>query len=151
MSILIRNGKYYCRFQLNGERHHYLCAGATSVKEAKIIENQFLFRLQQQQNGIIPKTKKNVTMRTLYNLFENYSKINKKSYSRDVYFIRVLKRHFPENLSAELKLSDFEAFKTKLLEDGKSIATVNKYLNILKHINVYMVVASMILLNLVSV
>lgn len=131
MSILIRNEKYYCRFQLNGERHHYLCAGATSVKEAKIIENQFLFRLQQQQNGIIPKTKKNVTMRTLYNLFENYSKINKKSYSRDVYFIRVLKRHFSENLSAELKLSDFEAFKTKLLEDGKSIATVNKYLNIL--------------------
>ena len=57
--------------------------------------------------------------------------MNKKSYSRDIYFIRVLKRNFAESLKADLKLSDFEQFKTKLLEDGKSVSTVNKYLNIL--------------------
>lgn len=43
-----RNGKYYCRFQIQGERHHKLCVGATTVKEAKQIENAFKYKIQQQ-------------------------------------------------------------------------------------------------------
>lgn len=131
MTITKRNGKYYCRFQLNGERHHFLCKGARDLGEARQAEAMYMVKVDKQQNGVMPREKKEVTMRVLYNLFDNYSKINKKSYSRDIYFIRVLKRNFPESLKADLKLSDFEQFKTKLLEDGKSISTVNKYLNIL--------------------
>ena len=51
MTISKRNGKYYCRFQINGERHHYLCSGASSVKEAEKMENAFKYKLMQQQNG----------------------------------------------------------------------------------------------------
>lgn len=51
MSTYEKNGKYYCRFQVNGERHHYKCNGATSIKEAQKIENQYIYKVQQQQNG----------------------------------------------------------------------------------------------------
>ena len=51
-------GKYYCRFQIDGERHHYLCRGATNEKEAKKLESQFMFKVQQQQNGVIAKDEK---------------------------------------------------------------------------------------------
>ena len=55
MSIYEKKGKYYCRFQINGERHHYKCNGATSIKEAQKIENQYIYKVQQQQNGVLPK------------------------------------------------------------------------------------------------
>lgn len=131
MTITKRNGKYYCRFQLNGERHHFLCKGARDLGEARQAEAMYMVKIDKQQNGVMPREKKDVTMRVLYNLFDNYSKVNKKSYSRDIYFIKVLKRSFSENQNAKFKMSDFENFKIKLLEDGKSVATVNKYLGIL--------------------
>ena len=126
MTITKRNGKYYCRFQLNGERHHFLCKGARDLGEARQAEAMYMVKIDKQQNGVMPREKKDVTMRVLYNLFDNYSKVNKKSYSRDIYFIKVLKRSFSENQNAKFKMSDFENFKIKLLEDRKSVATVNK-------------------------
>lgn len=44
MSVSKKNEKYYCRFQINGERHHYLCNGAKSMKEAKLIEDGFRYK-----------------------------------------------------------------------------------------------------------
>ena len=133
MTVYEKNGKYYCRFQIDGERHHYLCNGAGTVKEAKKIEDGFKYKLQQQQNGVLPKNTKKVKLKILYDLYENYSKRNKRSYSRDISFLRVLKTYFNENIYAQnLKLSNFEDFKLKLQEERKSSnATVNKYLNIL--------------------
>ena len=79
MTITKRNGKYYCRFQINGERHHYLCSGASSVKEAEKIENAFKYKLQQQQNGVIPKEdKKRYKLKALKENFLEYSKISKR-------------------------------------------------------------------------
>ena len=53
MTISKRNGKFYCRFQINGERHHKLCVGATSLKEAEKMENAFKYKLQQIQNQMM--------------------------------------------------------------------------------------------------
>ena len=81
MTVCEKNGKYYCRFQIDGERHHYLCNGARTVKKAKKIEDGFKYKLQQ-QNGVIPKNTKKVKPKILYDLYEQYSKYNKKSYNR---------------------------------------------------------------------
>ena len=133
MTISKKNGKWYCRFQLNGERHHYLCAGATTEKEAAKLENQFLYKLQQQQNGVIPKETPHIKFKKLYQLYDTYASLNKRSYNKDVCFVRVLKEYFPEQIDATSKTpNDFELFKSMLMEDrGVSQVTVNKYLNVL--------------------
>ena len=53
------NGKWYCRFMVRGVSKHLLCDGATNAKEAKEIENAFMYKLQQQLNGVIPKNPRN--------------------------------------------------------------------------------------------
>jgi hypothetical protein len=54
MTVYKRNDKWYYQFMLNNERKHGLCAGASNKKEAESIESAIKFRLQQQQNGLIP-------------------------------------------------------------------------------------------------
>ena len=76
MSVSKKNEKYYCRFQINGERHHYLCNGAKSMKEAKLIEDGFRYKIQQQQNGVIPKELEKVTLSKLTKIFLEYSEDN---------------------------------------------------------------------------
>lgn len=71
MTITKKNNKFYSRFQINGERHHYLCSGASSYKEAEQMENAFKYKLQQQQNGVIPKEVKSLP---LYKLFRARNK-----------------------------------------------------------------------------
>ena len=73
MTITKKNNKYYCRFQINGERHHYLCSGASSVAEATQMENAFKYKLQQQQNGVIPKEDKRVRLSNILDLFSLFS------------------------------------------------------------------------------
>ena len=85
MTIYEKNGKYYCRFQIDGERHHYLCQGAKNTKDARKIEDGFRYRLQQQQNGIIIRTDKKVRLKNLIQLYEQYSELNKLSYGKDAY------------------------------------------------------------------
>ena len=133
MSVYKKNGKYYCRFQIDGERHHYLCNGATTEKEARKIEDGFRYKVQQQQNGVIAKKDKKIKLKTLYDLYQNYSKLNKKSYYKDISFIKNLKIYFPETLYIDdLKLSNFEKFKETLKTERKSSnATLNKLLNVL--------------------
>lgn len=132
MTISKRNGKWYCRFQLNGERHHYLCAGATTKAEALKVENQFLYKLQQEQNGVLSPKVKKVRFRELYRLYDIHASLNKRSYQKDKSFVKVLKEYFPEGEDATIKTpNDFELFKRKIMEDrGVTPVTVNKYLNI---------------------
>ena len=85
MTVMKKNGKWYCRFQIDGERHYYLCAGAKDEKQAKKIEQGFMYKVQQQQNGVIPKEdKKKVKLKTLKENFLEYSKINRAVYKQDV-------------------------------------------------------------------
>ena len=133
MSITKRNGKYYCRFQVNGERHHKLCVGATSVKEAEKIENAFKYRLQQQQNGVIPRELKNITINKLFNIYLNYSETNKKSYTSDVSRTKLIKKYFGETtLIKDITPEKIEKFKVFLLDQNRSTMTVNRYLEQLK-------------------
>ena len=132
MTITKRNGKYYCRFQINGERHHYLCSGASSVKEAEKIENAFKYKLQQQQNGVIPKENKKVKLSLLIKLYDEYGKINKLSYGRD-YFGKYICEYFNVNTTVDnIKAENIENFKIYLKTTrNSSNSTINKYLSAL--------------------
>lgn len=128
MTISKRNGKYYCRFQIDGERHHYLCSGATSISEAKKIEDGFKYKLQQQQNGIIAKELEKVTINRLMQMFLDYSKTNKKSYKSDVSKTKLIKQYFGEStLIKNITPKMIEDFKTYLVESGRTKATANRY------------------------
>ena len=132
MSIYEKNGKFYCRFQIDGERHHYLCKGAINTKEARKIEDGYRYRLQQQQNGIIIRTDKKVRLKTLLQLYDQYSELNKLSYGTDA-FCKYIGLFFGENTYAnDIKPDKIEKFKKYLKEERySSNATINKYLSAL--------------------
>lgn len=132
MTITKKNGKYYSRFQINGERHHYLCNGAASMKEAEKMESAFKYKLMQQQNGVIPKEDKKVKLSVLIKLYDEYGKINKLSYGRDA-FGKYIGEYFNINtLANNIKAEDVEKFKTYLRDTRKSSnSTINKYISAL--------------------
>lgn len=124
------NNKWYALFMINGERKHMLCAGATTKLEAERIENAFKYRLQQEQNGIMPKEEIRVPFRRITALYEDYSKINKKSWRTDISRTKVIEKYFGVNtLVHTIRPADIEEFKKYLMEDlGRSKATVNRYI-----------------------
>lgn len=126
------NGKWYCRFQIDGERHHYLCNGATSKSEAEKIENAFKYKLQQQQNGVIPREDKKIKIMYLFDKFLEYSKVNKKSYKQDISRINLLKEYFKNIKYAEdIKFDEIEKLKQFLLSKNLSKTTVNRYIELI--------------------
>lgn len=133
MAITKRNGKFYCRFQLNGERHHKLCAGATTVKEAEKIENAFKYKLQQQQNGVIPRTEKNVPLYKLKQIYLAYSENNNRTYNHNCYYIKIIMEYFGELTPAQQILpKNIEAFKDWLrTERSLKNSSINRYLEIM--------------------
>lgn len=127
-----KNGKYYCRFKIHGIQKHKLCQGATTKAEAQAIEDAEKYKLRQEQAGLI-KRSVSVKFALLYSLYDKYSQLNKKSYDRDCYFVKILKTYFKPELDCLTQtMTDFENFKITLKEDRHSSnSTVNKYLNIL--------------------
>lgn len=132
MTITKRNGKFYCRFQIDGERHHFLCQGATTIKEAEKLESQFKFKLQQQINGVIPKDVKKITMNKLFDIFLQYSETNKKSYKQDKSRVALMRQYFAnKTYITDIKPEDIEKFKMYLITEDRSKTTVNRYLELL--------------------
>lgn len=124
-----KNGKWYYKFQINGERKHGLCHGANDIKQAKAIEDIEKFKLRQQQGGIIARDLKNIPLNKITNIYLEYSKINKKSYNTDVSRARLINGYFGDHkLIKDIKPENIERFKTYLLSLGRSKVTVNRYL-----------------------
>jgi integrase len=134
MTITKRNGKYYCRFQINGERHHKLCTGATTLKEAQSIENAFKYKLQQMQNGVIAReNKKRYKLKHLKESFLTYSKINRAVYKQDIGRMNIIFQFFNEETYADsITRKNVEEFKTWLLDKGRTKKTINLYIGILR-------------------
>lgn len=125
------NGKWYCRFQIDGERHHYLCNGAICQKDAEKIESAFKYKLMQQINGVIPKEKEKIKLSVIYDDFLKYSQTNKISWKHDDGRLKIIKEFWKNKKYAEdVKPDDIEELKIHLLNRGLSKATVNKYLTI---------------------
>lgn len=134
MSVYKRNGKYYCRFQIDGERHHYLCNGANTKAEAEKIENGFEYKVQQRQNGVIAKEEKtHYTLKYIIENFLNYSKINRSVYKQDIGRTKVIEKFFDVSKRADkIIVKDVENFKLFLLNRKLSKKTINLYLAIMR-------------------
>lgn len=127
-----KNGKWYCRFQVNGERLHLLCPGATNKKDAEQMENAFKYRLQQQQNGVISKEEKKMTVDKLCDKYLEYSELNKKSYKQDKSRVKHIRECFKKcKYINNIKLDDIEQFKRLLLNKGLKKVTVNRHLEVI--------------------
>lgn len=125
-----KNNKWYYRFMVNSERRHGLCPGASDKKEAEQYENAVKFRLAQQQNGVIPREEKNVPLYKIKNIYENYSKNNKRSYKSDKYTLKVILSYFGANTVVQkITPNKIENFKEWLkTERNVKNSTVNHYL-----------------------
>jgi len=133
MATYKSKNKWYYQFMLNGERKHGLCAGASDKKEADQFENAVKYRLAQQQNGVIPREKKKITLSKLINLYDSYAKNNKRSYDRDVYTLKIITEFFGENsIVQQINPKRVEDFKEYLLNQRMvKNSTINKYLRVL--------------------
>lgn len=128
MTITKRNGKYYCRFQIDGERHHYLCAGAKDEKQALKIEQGFMYKVQQQQNGVIPREQKSVSFERLCDMYWDYACANNSDIKHVRSKIKFFKSYFGANKPVDKILpTDMEGCKSHLISLGYAPATVNKY------------------------
>ena len=131
-----KNGNWYYQFMLNGERKHGLCAGASDKKEADSIERAIKFRLEQQQNGVIPREEKNVTLNRLWALYDSYARNNKKSYNNDKYTVKIILEYFGGGcIVQKITPADIEEFK-EYLRTKRNVknATINRYLETLSKI-----------------
>lgn len=133
MTITKRNGKYYCRFQIDGERHHYLCTGAKTEAEAKKLEAQFMFKVQQQINGVVPREEKNIPLHRLKALYLEHSENNNRSHNNNTYYvdiiINILGANTPCNKITPKNIEDFKS--TLRVKRHLKNATINRYLEIL--------------------
>lgn len=128
-----QNGKWYYQFMLNGERKHGLCAGASDKKEADSIERATKFKLEQQQNGVIPREEKNVTLNRLWALYDSYARNNKKSYNNDKYTVKIILAYFGGGcIVQKITPAHIEEFK-EYLRTKRNVknATINRYLETL--------------------
>ncbi len=131
MSVTKRNGKYYAKFQVNGERRNRLCEGATTKAEADKMEMAFRYKLLQEQNGVIPREDKHVKLSLLFMTALEQAE-EKKSYKQIKSRILLMKEYFKNvTYAKDLKPIDVEKYKKRLLEQGLTKTTVNRYLEIL--------------------
>ncbi len=134
MTITKRNGKYYCRFQINGERHHYLCNGATNKAEAEKMENAFKYKLMQQQNGVIPREEniKGISLKKLMLLYIDYNKANNKQ-REPKEKTKAFYEFFGESINInKIKAKDIEDLRMWLMDNKKlSNSTINRYISCL--------------------
>ena len=132
MSVYEQNGNWYCQFQIDGERKHKACKGAKNQREAEKLEQGFMYQLQQQQNGVIPRKEKKFSVDKGCDKFLEYSKLNKKSYKQDVSRIKLIRQYFKKyKYLNDIKPNHIEQFKAFLLTKGLSKTTINRYLEVL--------------------
>ena len=133
MTVYKKKNKWYYQFMVNGERRHGVIPGVSEKKEAEKIENAIKIRVVQQQNGLIPKEEKNVTLTQLKNLYDNYSKTNKKSYKHDVYSLNIIVNYFGTSAIVQKitpkKIEDFKQYLKS--ERNLKNSSINRYLEIL--------------------
>lgn len=128
-----KNGKWYCRFQVDQDRIHNVCHGTKTKQEALAIESAKKFRLQQQQVGLLPKDESKITLSKLADVFLDHSKMNKKSYKQDYYRLNNLLNNYMKSnmLIKDIKPIDIEKLKQKMLSEDKTKVNINRYLEVL--------------------
>ena len=132
MPIYKKNGKYYCRGVVNGCRYNRRCDGATTKKEAQVIEDSIRYELRLKEAGII-KEKKQYSFSFLMDMYVRTSEANNKSVKESKLYKKLLLSYFGKDTNIlNIKPSDIEEFKLYMISSGRSVATANRYLAALK-------------------
>lgn len=147
-----KNGKYYCRFQVDGKRYHVLCKGAKSLREAEryevlkiseIIEaneqkaqeekeSLINYKTDQQNHRVEAEPPGKIKLSFLCDYYILCSKDRKKSIRQDICRVAIIENFFnKDKYISDIKPQHVEAFKRYLLDKGRSKVTVNRYLEIL--------------------
>lgn len=110
-----------------------MCTGATTLKEAEKMENAFKYKLQQIQNGVIPKEERNLPLYILKQIYLAYSETNNRNFKNNIYYINIIMDYFGENTPAQKLLPQkIESFKEWLkIERKLKNSSINRYLEIL--------------------
>ena len=131
-TVYKKNGKYYCRFQVNGVRHNIACKCASSLKEARLIEDRLKFETFNSLGINTPKIEKVSKMTSLYNLYFNYSRLNKRRHKSDCVLLGIVKNYFKDIHIHNVTPNILEQFKDYLLHTRKvKPSTVNRYFALL--------------------
>ncbi len=127
------NGKWYCQFMIKGERVHKLLDGAKDKKQAKELEDAERYKARQRQNGILADETKKITLEFMMNKYVKVSEANNKCPEKAKIYRRYILDFFGKSKDInKIKPSDIEKFKLYYLEEGRSKATVNRYVAGLK-------------------
>lgn len=137
-----KNGKWYCRGQVNDQRYHKLCDGAKTEKEAIALEDGIRYQLRQVQLGLVKKEEEKKTVYTVEFMckkYLEYSKANKATYDKDITHTDFFKLYFGEKTDIlSIKPLDVENMRLELkTHNGRkerklSDATVNRYFSSLQ-------------------
>lgn len=130
------NGDWYCRYQIQGQQKHRKCYGAKNRREAELMRNSFLEKLQKQINGVLPseEEEKGATMNKAFDDYLEHAE-SKKSYKQIKSRVRILREYFQKKklyYIKKVKPNDIIKLKTYLHDSGLCKSTVNRYLEILK-------------------
>ena len=137
MTVSKKNGKYYCRFQVNGERYNKACKNCKTINEARLFEAELIKEITKKQNDNVI-IDQNVPLDKLMEHFLNYSYLNKKSYKQDVYRSKIILKYFGKKRDINtIKAYDIEQFKGYLIQNICGKITANRYLeNLSKMFNI---------------
>lgn len=97
------------------------------------MENAFKYKLQQIQNGVIPKEERNLPLYKLKQIYLAYSETNNRNFKNNIYYINIIMDYFGENTPAQKLLPQkIESFKEWLkIERKLKNSSINRYLEIL--------------------
>lgn len=133
MAVYKRKNTWYCRGQINGERYDEKCDGAISEKEARAIDDGIRYKIRLRQNGLETEKEKVYTFSFLMEKYIETSEANNKSVKESKTYKKVLILFFGKNTNIKnIKPIHLEKFKLYMLNQGKSKATVNRYLSALR-------------------
>lgn len=127
------NGSWYCRGQINGERYHLPCAGATDRLKAKAIEDGIRYEIRQRQNGLIKPKESVYTLKYMLDKYIESCELNNKSSRVAIVMSKYLLLYFGEKTDVTtIKVGEIDKFRKHLLDKGRTKATVNRYISALK-------------------
>jgi len=130
MGIYKKGQNWYIDFYVNGRRkrekvgiNKKLAEAVLAKRKVQVVEGKF-FDIKRNE-----KIKFADIARTF---LENYSRINKKSYRRDVSLINNLNGSFQGKYLYEINSLDIEIYKKKRISEGAAPGTVNRELSCLR-------------------
>jgi integrase len=131
MTIYKKNGHYYCRGRVNGERYNKACKDARTIQEARKKEEEIRYKIKLKQSGFI-KENRVYSVFFMVKLYLNACKNNATYNVAKIFSKRIISFFGLYRNICTIKPSDIISFRNHLLNIGLSKATVNRHFTAIK-------------------